>query len=49
MHFLPLLKTSLLLNDNNFQIPAVSAVLTSDSIVRYFVNVDFVTEGVFVE
>lgn len=49
MHFLCLLKTSLLSNDNNFQIPALFAVLTSDPSVRYFVNVDFVTEGVFVE
>lgn len=48
MHFLPLLKNSYFLNYNNFQILVLFGVLTSDSIVRYFVNV-FGTQAGFVK
>lgn len=43
MHFLPLLKISLLLNYNNFQMLALFSVPTSESVMSYFVNTDFVT------
>lgn len=47
MHFLPLLKISLLLNYNNFQMLALFSVPTSESVMSYFVNTDFVTWGGF--
>lgn len=41
--FLSLLKTSLLLNCNNFEMLALFSVLTSESIMRQFVNIKFST------